>query len=157
VIDRQNNNPALLRRACAVVQPDGDRLVPVGSLDQKLTAFRRECGRGTLLVRTPACTAASAYDRHFDKVWEVSSFQDLARCLERSGFLQEFLSGSPLNAADVETAHSCLRRLTFGEHQYGEALDLGSRIQQCGYDAEVPARTAREIRRTIADLYRHLG
>jgi len=157
VIDRQNNHPDLLRRACAVVQPDGDRLVPVGGLDQKLRAFRRECGNGTLLVRPPACPEASAYDGHFDEVWEVGSFQDLAQNLERSKLLKEFLSGSRLNKVDLESAHSCLRRWTFAEHRYSEALDLGGRIQNCGYDPEVPARTEREIRRTIADLYRHLG
>jgi pentatricopeptide repeat protein len=157
VIDRQNNNPTLLRRACAAVQPDGDRLVPVGSLDKKLGAFWREYGRGSLLVRPPDCPEASAYDQHFDEIWQVGSFQELARALERCELLQGFLSGAPLDAADVETAHSCLRRLTFAEHRYGEALNLAGRIQRCGYDSEVPARTGREIRRTTADLYRHLG
>jgi hypothetical protein len=157
VIDRQNSYPALLRRACSVVQPHRDRLVPVGSIPQKLAAFRRECGRGTLLVCPADCPEAEAHKEDFGEVWEVNSFQDLARRLERSGLLQGFLSGSPLSAADVEAALACLRRLSDAENRHDEALDLGRRIQQCGYCPEVPARTRRDIRHTIIDLYRHLG
>ncbi len=157
VIDRQNCHPPLLRRACSVVQPHRDHLGPVGSIPQKLSAFRRECGRGTLLVRPAACPEAAAYDKDFDLVWEVGSFRDLARGLERSGLLQVFLNGSPLSAADADTSLTSLRRLTHAEHGYEEALGLGGRIQVCGYDSEVPARTRREIRRTTVDLYRHLG
>ena len=39
VVREANSRPLLLSRACAVVQPDGDNLVPVASVRPKLEAF----------------------------------------------------------------------------------------------------------------------
>jgi hypothetical protein len=60
VVRAANGGPPLLSRACTVVQPDGDRLVPVGVVRPKLDAFLRECGRGTLLVRPPRLPGGSS-------------------------------------------------------------------------------------------------
>ena len=63
VVRAANRCPPLLSRACAVLQAEGDRLAPVASVRLKLTAFLRECGRGTLLIRHRDCTEAAAIRR----------------------------------------------------------------------------------------------
>lgn len=156
VIRHANGNPTLFDRACCVVQPDGDRLVPVGSIPHKLEAFRRECGTGTLLVRSRDGEVA-AFDAHFDTVWEVDSLGDLARTLEREGLLRVFLDGQPLNGVDANTVATRVHRLEGTEHRYAEALDLSQRAERAGFCPEVPNRIRREFRQNIMDLYRHLG
>jgi hypothetical protein len=157
VVREVNQRPPLLSRACALVQMDGDRLAPVASVRPKLKAFLRECGRGTLLVRHRGCTEAAAFDREFDRCWEVSSFKDLAECLERERLLDVFLVDLPLDRTDIEVVNPRLRWLEKIEHRYEEALNLSSRIQACGYESNVPTPQRRRIDHTIIDLYRHLG
>lgn len=152
-----NGRPALLSRACAMVQPEGDQLVAVGSVRQKLEAFRREFGRGTLLVRHPGCPDSVAFVDAFDACWEVSSLAELARALERAELFGPFLEQLPLDRNGTEAVAARLHWLTDIEHRYREALDLSSRILACGYAAGVPAQRERDVERTIIDLYRHLG
>jgi hypothetical protein len=156
VIRHANGNPTLFDRACCVSQPDGDRLVPVGSISHKLDAFRRECGTGTLLVRCRDAEAA-AFDAHFDTVWEIDSLGDLARTLERQGLLRVFLDGQPLSGVDAKTVATRVHQLEGTEHRYAEALDLSQRAERAGFCPEVPNRIRREFRQNIIDLYRHLG
>jgi hypothetical protein len=157
IIREANGNPPLLDGACAVVQADGDNLVQVASVRPKLEAFVREYGRGTLLVRHRQCAEAAAFDRSFDHCWVVSSVSDFAERLERQGFLRTFIKSIPLDLGDADVVGARLRRLKDSHHRYAEALDLSSRIQACGFRSNVPGELRREVRRSITDLYRHLG
>jgi hypothetical protein len=157
VIREANGRPPALDRACAVVRPDGDRLVPVGGLRPKLDAFLRECGRGTMLVRCRECDEAKEYDRHFESVWKVDSLAELARELDGRRWLNVFQADQPLNAADAGTVAVRVRRLEGAEHRYADALDLSARAERCGFGADVPTRLRREFRQNVIDLYRHLG
>jgi hypothetical protein len=157
VLAGANQGPEVLRRACAVVQPEGDHLVPVGSIHQKLEAFCREIGHGTLLVRPPDCPEASAYDNRFENIWEVSTFQQLARHAEQAELLQAFLENVPLGRTDQAVAQERLRVLVDDEHRYREALDLACRLEQCQCLPEVGAQPLRDLHRTTVNLYRHLG
>ncbi len=158
VLAAANDHPPLLRRACAVVQPgDGGALVPVRSVAEKLAAFVRETGTGSLLVRAAGCPDSPAFEEHFEEVWEVSSLQKLARRAERAGLLRVFVESVPLGRADLAVAREYLRALLDDGHRYAEALNLACRLQECPCLPEVPAQPIREVRRTAVDLYRHLG
>jgi hypothetical protein len=156
VLDAANGGPKLLRRACAVVQPAGDALAEVGSAGRKLDAFRREHGRGTLLVCAPGSDAAAPFRAGFENVWEVDSLQSLARRLETAGLLRVFLENAPLGRADLAVARERLRLLV-DAYRYGEALDLARRLRDCPRGPDAPPRVVREVQGTAADLYRHLG
>jgi hypothetical protein len=157
VVREANGRPPPLDRACAVVQPVGDHLVPVGGIQPKLSAFLRECGSGTILVRCRGCAEAVGYDSHFDDIWEVDSLADLARKLEHLGWLDVFLADQQLSARDAVIVSARVRRLEGSEHRYAEALDLANRAERCGFGPDVPTSLRREFRQTIIDLYRHLG
>jgi hypothetical protein len=157
VVREANGRPPPLDRACAVVETHGDCLAQVGSVRPKLDAFLRECGSGTLLVRCRECAEAARYDSDFDDVWEVDSLAELARELERAGWLDVFLAGQQLSAVDAATVSERVRRLEGSEHGYAEALDLSNRAERCGFGPDVPTRLRRELRQTRIDLYRHLG
>jgi hypothetical protein len=155
VLDAANGGPGLLRCACAVVQPAGDALVASGSARRKLGAFRREYGRGTLLVCAPGDTAAE-FGGLFDEVWEVDSFGALARCTARAGLLRVFMESAPLGRADLSVACERLR-LLIDAYRYGEALDLARRLLDCPRVPDAPPQVVRDLHRAAADLYRHLG
>jgi pentatricopeptide repeat protein len=157
VIREANDRPREFDRACAVVQPAGEQLVPVGGVRPKLDAFLRECGTGTLLVRCRGDGEAGAYDPHFHTVWLVDSLAELARELEARRWLEVFLANQPLNAADAGTVSGRVRRLEGAEHRYADALDLSTRAERCGYGPDVSNRIRREFRQNVIDLYRHLG
>ena len=123
IIREANGRPGELDRACAVVQPSGDDLVPVGSVRRKMDAFLRECGSGTLLVRSPACGEAAEYDRRFDAVWEVDSLASLAEKCEGRRWLEVFAAGQPLTATDARTVAARVRNLEGVEHRYGDAIE----------------------------------
>ncbi len=157
IIREANGRPGELDRACAVVQPSGDDLVPVGSVRRKMDAFLRECGSGTLLVRSPACGEAAEYDRRFDAVWEVDSLASLAEKCEGRRWLEVFAAGQPLTATDARTVAARVRNLEGVEHRYGDALNLANRAERCGFGQDVPFRVRREVRQNVIDLSRHLG
>ena len=110
-----------------------------------------------LLVRHRHCTEAATFDRHFDQCWLVGSVSDLAEHLERQGLLRAFLENVPLDLVDADVVGARLRRLKDFDHRYAEALDLSSRIQECGFRSNVPGELRREVCRSITDLYRRLG
>jgi hypothetical protein len=156
VVREANDRPPPLDRACAVVQPDGGRLIPVGGIGVKLNAFLRECGSGTLLVRSRGCAEAAGYDSHFENIWEVDSLAELARELEGARWLDVFLADQQLSAVDARTVSERVRRLE-AQHRYAQALDLSNRTEHCGFGSDVPTRLRREFHQTRIDLYRHLG
>jgi hypothetical protein len=157
IIRAFNECPEVLTRACAVVEPDGDRLKSVGSVESKLSGFVREYGRGTLLVRHSQCAEAAAFDGHFDRCWVVDSLNELAENLDRQGLLRPLLVETTLDADGAEVVNVRLHRLIQAEHRYGDALNLSSRVLVCGYKSEVSARRRRDVEAAMTDLYRHLG
>ena len=158
VVREANRRPPELDRACAVVQPDENRLIPVNSVRTKLDAFLRECGSGTLLVRSCDCDNAEAYDSHFDSVWQVDSLASLGRQIEDRQWLNVFLDSQPLNALDdAETVSARVRRLEEFEQRYSEALDLSKRVTRCGFGPDVANQIRRKFQQNVRDLCRHLG
>jgi hypothetical protein len=157
VVREANGRPPELDRACAVVQLEGDRLVPVGSIRPKLDAFFRECGSGTLLVRGRACAEAREYDDHFVEVWKVDSLAELAQKLRCRGWLDVFLTGLPLTRAQAESVFARVRRLRYDDYHYADALALSDRAELCGFGPDVPNRLRREYEHAVIDLTRLLG
>jgi tetratricopeptide (TPR) repeat protein len=150
---------SLLHRVCAMVEPDGsgDELRAVSEIDTKLTAFVREMGQGTLLIRAPGCPEAAKFDNGFDDCWEVASFRDLARRLDRAGLLRVFLEESPLTRNDLGIASERLSLLCEGQHRYADALELAERLKNYPARGDVSAEQVRKLERVTSDLYRHLG
>ena len=157
VIRQANNKPSALDRACAVVQPEGDRLVPVGGVRSKLDAFLRECGPGTLLIRCRHCAEAAEYDTRFDDSWEVDSLAELAKKLKDRGWLDGFLTTQPLTGAEAGSVLAGIRRLQDIDYHHAEALDLCDRAKRCGFAPDVPDRLRREYEHAVIDLTRLLG
>lgn len=149
----------LLRCACAIVEPDqGDGLRPVGAVALKLAAVVRESDSRTLLIRHPDCAEADPFDRQFDVVWRVTSFRELAACLDEAGLLQPLLEGHRLTPAELGEATHRLRQLTNQPARHAEALGLARRLAHHAQSQTLlPTRSSMEIAQTISDLYRHLG
>ncbi|MGF1583044.1 MAG: hypothetical protein ACFCD0_27305 [Gemmataceae bacterium] len=157
IVRAENNDPSALDRACSVVQPDQEHLVPVSGIRPKLDAFLREYETGTLLIRAKGCQEAKAYCEHFEEVWEVTSLEDLAKELESRGWLKVFLTHQRLTKAEATTVANKARRLEVEEHRYQDALNLVARAERCEFAPDVPMRIRREFRQQQIDLHRHLG
>jgi hypothetical protein len=162
VLDTVAGRPALLRGACAVVMPEGEELIPVGFIREKLEAFRREYGRGTLLVWHPdSKEEVTEFLPCFHQSWSVRSLAELAgRAEEVSGrvrLLSPLLKHVELSHTDLSVAHHYLVGLIDREHRYSPAYDLSRRLLQCGRQPEVPVPLVRAVERRALDLARHLG
>ncbi len=146
----------LMRAAVAVVQPDGTRLFPVEAEQQKLAAFVRERGRGSLLVRADHDAEAAAFDACFDVVWAVADLRDLARRLLASGMLTRFARPAPISAA---VAAHVVARLEFlrdcGRH--ADLLQLADRMSEAQWDEPVPLRRRLAALPMVPAALRHLG
>jgi hypothetical protein len=160
ILDEVAGRSPLLRRVCALVEPDGECLRPVGMIRQKLDGFRRECGVGTLLVYHPDSDRDVAkYD--FKYRWSVASLADLARHAQKPeegpDLLSPLLDDVELSGEDVKTAYHFLREQIHRDHCYAPAHDLARRLLKCKKGADVSAPVMRDVERSVWDLSRHLG
>ncbi len=156
VLDAAAGEPDLLAAACAVVEPAGEEgLRSVGEVAAKLQAFRREQGRGSLLVRHPDCRAAAAYDADFGEVWQVRTLAELATRCMRSGLLTPWRSAA-LDARALD--HLLLRlRILSADQDHRSVRELGRRARAAGWKADVsPLLRMRVLPPLLASL-RHLG
>jgi len=158
IIDTISNrrNP-LLSAACAVVEFDDERLRPVNHITIKLDAFLRECERGSLLIRTSKCKEAAQYDRKFKIVWKVDNLKDLALYMQKARLLDNFFIRSRISSSEFYTIFNLLETNINIRFEYKEALELAIRMEKCGYQPQVPKQKIAQVKRYIADLYRHLG
>ncbi|MFO1065523.1 MAG: hypothetical protein U0892_16790 [Pirellulales bacterium] len=149
-----NHNSALLRKACSVVLPDGDSLCEVEHVAEKLDAFEREFGYGSLLVCERNGWAAENFSDRFEAVWEVSTFRDLAKKLNDENLLQPLLQENRLTSSKWETAKRYLR---FLELEIGprHAVDYARRIESHAGGCSVKTRLG--LLEVQADLNRHTG
>ncbi len=152
----------LLASACAIVQiaPRGDgKLDPVAGVREKLEAFAREIGKGSLLIRSPRCTASRRFARRsrFAAVWSVGSLAELARRLAEHGLLQPLIDRAPLGPAETERALARLHELAEVAHDYPRALDLAERLRRAQVGSTVGAEIVWRVRSAPRDVLRHLG
>ena len=148
----------LLNAACAVVEPAGEwNLEPVKHIDEKLAAFVREYGRGSLLVRSPRCGESESYTTYFDEVWSIESLAELA---ERMGKYAELLTPvteeSALGQQHTGSVLSRLRSLS-GQRDHSQVTDLCERAKACGFAADVTLHSKLKLDKYHRDAFRHTG
>jgi pentatricopeptide repeat protein len=150
-------NP-LLGTAVAVVEPaKRDGLRPVEHITQKLLAFEREVGTGTLLVRGKYCPEAKAFDHRFQTVWTVDCWDELAQKLGQHGLLAVFHQQSPLDRQKLRVAIERLSVLCSKHSRYREALELAEELAARPVGSDVTTSDLQDLRQFTIDLYRHLG
>lgn len=159
VIDADNNSSCqLLDTAVAVVESaDKDKLRPVKYITQKLRAFERELGYGTLFVRAKQCPEAEVFDHLFQTVWRVDSWAELAQLLEAHGLLAVFKQGSPLDRHKLRKAIERLSVLCAKQSHYRQALELAKELASHPVGPDVTPADLHEVQQWTIDLYRHLG
>lgn len=158
IIDNLNGSTHnALRAAAAVVLHAGEnRLRPTGSIPEKLQAFRREYGRGSLLVRAKNCPHAALFDGDFDEVWAVSNLGELADHLNQKGLLTPLLANIPLTHEHAVSLSMYLRDLLAEERNFPKVHDLIDRLKSQITD-RTPPQMKLEIFSAEEDLHRHLG
>src|SRR5205085_1031508 len=122
LLDAAAGRPGQLRAACALVEPRGEELAPVGFIRWKLEAFLREQGRGSLLVYHPdSHDEVEEFLPRFKSFWQVRTLRNLAS--EASQLLMPLFQAVELTAEDVEAAAMYLGELR-RRHQYAPGLAL---------------------------------
>jgi tetratricopeptide (TPR) repeat protein len=146
-----------LSAAVAVVSPsEGSTLRPSGSIPEKLEAFCREFGRGSLLVRAVDCDQASRFDDRFDKVWVVNDLAQLAHRLSECDLLNPLLNKVSLTHQHAHSLANYLKALLADEEKYPEAELLLDRLKK-RVNEETPPLMRYEIQSAEEDLHRHRG
>jgi hypothetical protein len=147
-----------LRGACAIVELGlRGQLRPVGHLRPKLEAFCREYRRGTLLVCAPGCAESAPFRGCFERVWEVTSFADLARELETEGLLKPLLAEVNISEAEWRLVQERLDRLVNRVHDYPQAIDLGGRLLESGPAEPMKPAVREGVIHLVSAAHRHLG
>ena len=149
--------PALLRAACAVVQVEGGALRPAGGAVQKLKAFAREAGTGSLLVRTGDCETEGAYDSRFDVVWVVDSVAELSGRLLAAGLLAPFADPTAIGVKLGGQLLTRLSHLAEVQHQHAAAIDFAERLLAASWEPAVPSRMRLAAKEFLPASLRHLG
>lgn len=148
----------LLSAAVSIVQPAEDNgLRPVAHVAQKLQAFAREFGHGSLLVRSRNCPEAEAFNHLFSVVWLVDSWAELSKHFEHHGLLAGFHQRSELDRHKVRVAIERLSVLCTKHAHFQEALTLAEKLDNHPVGPDVTVEDRKQIRQWIIDLYRHLG
>lgn len=145
--------------ACAVVEPGlNATLNPVSRIPEKLEAFLREYGSGTLLVTTAHCQQSQPFHAKFATVWSVNSLGELAGKIARIGEIRNELIGSgPLNVRQTNAILGQLGYLIDHERNYHAAIHLCDRVQTNGFAPDVPQFKRLKLQRQHADALRHSG
>ncbi len=160
VIDSMNfHHCDLFARACAIVMPQGNDLVPVDSIITKLDAFEREYGSASLLVAPQGFKIPLHLRNCFPEnlVWRVNSFSELAGRLSEAGQLERFAKEFTLNRTGLEEARKRIRWLqeTSGNVaalEFAERLDLAVNFQ-----SQTSLRISQAIEHDLRELNRHVG
>lgn len=131
----------LLRAACSLAQEaqrGGERgnFVAVEHYAEKLDAFRREIGHGSLLVCPTSIDAADT--EGFGEVWRVDAWEDLARQLDSVGLLSVLFESHELRREEHLRVVNRLRKLCSSDKRYREARDLAGRLEACVLAESVP-------------------
>jgi hypothetical protein len=148
--------PACLRAAVAVLQADGMRFVPVQGASQKLEAFVRERGRGSLLVRAEGDAEAAAFDGWFDAVWPVRDLREFAQRLLTAGLLEPFANPEPVTPTAATLLVTRLEALRDG-HRYADLLQLADRLEKAAWSTTIPLRKRLAAQPMVPPALRHLG
>jgi len=153
----QENACPLLDSAVAVISPtSGDDLEASKSVKAKLNAFKREFGRGTLIVRHADDETAANFDELFNDVWPVRDVHELARRLHESGLLKALLNRVSLTTNHSWAISSQTARLLSSETTHGQAEDFIRRLNARITD-ETPLKIKLEVSYAEEDLHRHCG
>ncbi|MEX1027514.1 MAG: hypothetical protein WD049_05840 [Candidatus Paceibacterota bacterium] len=155
--DYQGTEKDLLRSACSLVKPTETELTAVGSIEEKLTAFERELGCGSLVVCTDEAAATFDLERRFQNVWTVSDFGGLAEKLGAAGLLRPLFRRQPLTVRCVDEAGRILDRLRSTEGTKA-ALDFSRRLNRAAIEGEVESlRVRQRAGEALEDFNRHIG
>lgn len=152
-----SSKPPLLDAAVAVVSPFGiDGLRASKSIAQKLDAFVREFGHGSLLVRHLEDDEAAEFDSRFTSQWIVRDLRELAEKLRASGLLQPFLASFQLDASHGPAIAAWTQHLLADESRHSEGKRfiqrLNNRVTQ-----GTPLRLRLDVACAEEDLHRHRG
>ena len=146
-----------LRCACAIVKPSGKALVPVGGICEKLDAFHRECGFGSMVVCATRTAQQFDLQKRFTLVWRVEDFESLARWLSDAGLLRVVLEQRPLTIQYVAEAARILTKLRSTEGPK-VALDFSRRLGRAAEQGGVESlRVKQRVNETLEDFNRHIG
>jgi hypothetical protein len=148
----------LFAACCAVVEPGSDgTLRPVGRLTEKLDAFLREFGRGSLLVVSPETALEPRFLAAFDAKWRVSSIPMLAQRIVQIPIIASRLTHrDPINPRQMGLLLSRLRLLD-EERADDHVIRLCERVAQNDYDGAVPLRDRARVQKYHYDSLRHRG
>jgi len=158
IVDAANGcKHELLKTTAAVVLPgSGINLSRSKSITTKLTAFGREFGSGSLLVRMEDDAEGARFDDCFDTVWPVKDLHDLASRLDHEGLM------TPLNhQISLASEHSLAistrtQHLLSSESTFREASDFLHRVK-ARITAGTPLQFKLEVSYAEEDLHRHCG
>ncbi len=160
IVDAMNGKTSpLFQCACAIVQPDGNRLSGVDSAELKLEAFRREFGHASLLV----CGSQFVIPHHLKEcfpeqnVWRVDSFAELAHQLVSSGQLQVFEKQQQIRNSSLRVIQGRLHWLQ-EQDRIGDALKFSERLEKVVLANKANGiRVRQEIEIQLQELSRHIG
>lgn len=163
VIDTWNGNgrdkqPDLLHCCCSLVKPKDDYLRPVGSLQMKLDAFVREVGYGSLVVSTPETANEFSLSKHFETVWTVETFADLAYKMLEAGLLRPLLSEQEISLTAVTEASKVIERLRRSDGGIEAALAFAQRMQKAvSQGGAATLRVSQRSSEALENVHRHIG
>lgn len=147
----------LLRCACSLVKPCGAELTAVGSITEKLDAFEREFGGGSLVVCTAETSKQHRLSERFDRVWSVENFGDLAGRLCDAGLLEPLFGEHRLTMRCVSEAGQILDRLKSREGTEA-ALDFSYRLNRAAIEGGVESRRVQQrASEALENFHRHIG
>ncbi|QDV11495.1 hypothetical protein CA51_13590 [Rosistilla oblonga] len=163
VIDTWNDNgrgkePDLLRCCCSFVKPKDNLLKSVGSIRIKLDAFIREYGHGSLVVCTTEAASEFQLRKHFEHVWKVDSFADLAHKMLNTDLLKPLLSKHAMSLNAVTEAAKVIERIRRSVGGSEAALEFADRMQNAvSQGGAASLRVSQRSSEVLENVHRHIG
>ena len=146
-----------LQKACSLVKPLGKKLVDVGGIREKIGAFEREYGHGSLVVCTAAASEKFDLKKRFKLVWDVEDFESLAQYLCKMNLLEPIFENRQLTNQYVNEASQILAKLNRTEGPK-VALDFSHRLARAAKRGGVESlRVEQRVNATLEDFNRHIG